>query len=140
MLTPTVNLAARLEGQSKSYGVDIVLGASTWSEVPDLATMELDLIQVKGKTVGVNIYVLLGGEEMEQNSDFRTLRGHNELMLAAYRDQNWNMAKAKVKECRILCEPYGLDGLYDLYEERIAEYEANPPSPDWDGVFVATTK
>ena len=140
VLGDTVNLAARLEGQSKSYGVDIVLGANTWAQVPEMATLELDLIQVKGKTVGVNIYVLLGGEEMEQNPDFRTLRGHNELMISAYRDQKWDMAKAKLKECRILCEPYGLDGLYDLYEERIAEYEAAPPDPDWDGVFIATTK
>ncbi len=140
VLGDTVNLAARLEGQSKSYGVDIVLGASTRSEVPDMATMELDLIQVKGKTVGVNIFVLLGGDEMEQNPDFRTLRGHHELMLEAYRAQKWDMAKAKIKECRILCEPYRLDALYDVYEERIAEYEAEPPAPDWDGVFIATTK
>ncbi len=140
VLGDTVNLAARLEGQSKSYGVDIVLGASTWSEVPDMATIELDLIQVKGKTVAVNIYSLLGDGEMEQNPDFRNLRTNNEQMIAAYRAQKWDQAKAKIKECRILCEPYKLDGLYDLYEERIAEYEANPPAPDWDGVFVATTK
>ncbi len=140
VLGDTVNLAARLEGQSKSYGVDIVLGASTRSEVPDLATMELDLIQVKGKTVGVNIFVLLGGDEMEQNQDFRALRGHHDQMLDAYRAQKWDKAKAKIKECRILCEPYRLDFLYDLYETRIAEYEADPPDPDWDGVFIATTK
>ena len=140
VLGDTVNLAARLEGQSKSYGVDIVLGASTRSEVPDLATMELDLIQVKGKTVGVNIFVLLGGDEMEQNPDFRTLRGHHEVMIETYRAQKWDKAKAKIKECRILCEPYRLDALYDLYEDRIAEYEATPPPPDWDGVFIATTK
>ena len=105
-----------------------------------MATMELDLIQVKGKTVGVNIFVLLGDDEMEQNPDFRTLRGHHELMIDAYRTQKWDKAKAKIKECRILCEPYRLDALYDLYEDRIAEYEAEPPAPDWDGVFIATTK
>ena len=51
-----MNLAARLEGQSKGYGVRIVLGPSTAEQVPDLATLELDLIQVKGKTEAVRIF------------------------------------------------------------------------------------
>ena len=34
----------------------------------------------------------------------------------------------------------GLDGLYDLYDQRISAFVADPPDPDWDGVFVATTK
>ncbi|MCH7831671.1 MAG: adenylate/guanylate cyclase domain-containing protein [Proteobacteria bacterium] len=140
VLGDIVNLAARLEGQSKSYGVDIVLGRDTWIQVPEMATIELDLIQVKGKTVGVNIFVLLGGEEMEQNPDFRNLRKIHEQMITAYRAQQWDSTKAKIKECRILCEPYGLDFLYDLYETRIADFEADPPAPDWDGVFIATTK
>ena len=140
VLGDIVNLAARLEGQSKSYGVDIVLGRDTWIQVPEMATIELDLIQVKGKTVGVNIFVLLGGEEMEQNPDFRNLRKIHEQMITAYRAQQWDSTKAKIKECRILCEPYGLDFLYDLYETRIADFEADPPAPDWDGGFIATTK
>ena len=140
VLGDIVNLAARLEGQSKAYGVDIVLGAETRAQVPDMATIELDLIQVKGKTVGVNIFALLGDEEMEQTRDFRTLRNNHEQMIVTYRVQGWERAKAKLSECRILGEPFGLDGLYDLYETRIAEYEANPPGLNWDGVYVAETK
>ncbi|MFQ5764419.1 MAG: CHASE2 domain-containing protein [Rhodospirillales bacterium] len=140
VLGDTVNLAARLEGQSKSYGVNIVLGKETWEKVPDMATIELDKIQVKGKTVGVNIYALLGDQEMAQNLDFQTLKRHHQMMLDAYRAQDWAKAKKNLKESRILCAPYGLDELYDLYEERIAEYESEPPGADWDGVFVATTK
>jgi adenylate cyclase len=140
VLGDNVNLASRLEGQSKSYGVNIVLGANTNALVPELATVELDKIQVKGKTVGINIYALLGDETTEQNPDFRTLRGHHDQMLAAYRAQEWDKARKKLKECRILCEPYGLDELYDLYEERIRDYEAAPPPPGWDGTYIATSK
>ncbi len=50
-------------------------------------------------------------------------------MIATYRAQEWNIAKARLKECRILCEPFGLNQLYGLYEARITEYEANPPRP-----------
>jgi adenylate cyclase len=140
VLGDNVNLASRLEGQSKSYGVNVVIGANTHVLVPELATIELDKIQVKGKTVGINIFALLGDEALEQNSDFRALRGHHDQMLAAYRAKDWEKAKKKLKECRILCEPYGLDELYDLYEQRIAEYEANPPPADWDGTYIATSK
>jgi len=61
-------------------------------------------------------------------------------MITNYRVQGWDIAKAKLRECRILCEPFGLGQLYDLYETRITEYEANPPAPNWDGVYVATNK
>ena len=48
-------------------------------------------------------------------------------------------AAAAIARCRPLAG-HELDGLYDLYVERIAEFRANPPPPDWDGVYVATSK
>ena len=102
VLGDIVNLAARLEGQSKFYGVDIVLGAETRAQVPDMATIELDLIQVMGKTVAVNIFALLGDEEMEKTGNFRTLRDNHKQMITTYRVQRWEIAKAKLRECRIL--------------------------------------
>ncbi len=140
VLGDTVNLASRLEGQSKGYGVNIVIGETTHELVPELATLELDLIQVKGKTEAVRIFCLLGTEELAQDDNFRTLAKFHQQMLDAYRAQDWNKAVKRLKECRILCEPYGLDGLYDLYETRIIEYQAESPGADWDGVYVATTK
>jgi len=140
VLGDTVNTASRLEGQSKGYGVKIVIGEETWKQVPDMATLELDWIKVKGKTEAVVIYCLLGGEDLAQDRDFVTLSQFHQQMLDAYRAQDWNKAIKRLKECRLLCAPYEIDGLYDLYEARILDYQAAPPGEGWDGVFVATTK
>ena len=142
VLGDSVNLAARLEGQSKNYGADIVIGEMTRAAAPGFATLELDLIAVKGKTEAARIFALLGHEELNGDPRFRALASRNEDMLAAYRSRKWNEAAALVSECRTLAKEAvdGLDKLYDLYGERITRYQAEPPPADWDGVFVATSK
>ena len=56
-----VNLAARLEGQSKEYGMKIILGEETAKEMEsEFVVLELDKIAVKSKTEGVTIYTSLG--------------------------------------------------------------------------------
>tara|TARA_Y100000588_G_C13656925_1_gene670378 strand:+ start:70 stop:489 length:420 start_codon:yes stop_codon:yes gene_type:complete len=139
-LGDTVNTAARLEGQSKTYGVDIVVGEATEQEIPDFATLELDLIQVKGKAQGIRIFALLGDEELAQNEDFKALVSKHANMLGAYRAQNWDRARELIDEARAQSGPISLDELYDMYIDRIDWYEVNPLPSDWDGVFVAETK
>jgi len=74
VLGDAVNLAARLEGQSKSYGMNVVLGPTTRDAVKDrLATIDLDFIQVKGKTEGTFIYGLVGDESVFGDPKFKTL-------------------------------------------------------------------
>ena len=55
-------MASRLEGQTKTYHVDIILGERTAELAPNLAMLEIDLIQVVGKTKPVRIYFLVGDE------------------------------------------------------------------------------
>lgn len=142
VLGDNVNLASRLEGQSKPYGVGIVIGENTRERAPGFATLELDLIRVKGKTVPVRIYALLGDEEFAKEPRFLDLAQEHEAMLAAYRYQDWPAAREHLAACRVRAEAAGLEltGLYDLYEERIGQYEEVSPGKDWDGVFVALTK
>ena len=140
VLGDTVNLAARLEGQSKNYGVDIVIGVATRKLVPDLAAIELDRIQVKGKTVPVDIFALLGDDKVAQSEEFKKLNEANQAMIDAYRSQDFKKARDMVAECRTLMAEFRVAGLYDLYEERLDDFEANPPAADWDGTFIATTK
>ena len=140
VLGDDVNLASRLEGQSKTYGVDIVIGENTEKLIDDMAILELDLIQVKGKTVPVRIFTLHGDEEMETSGAFQSQMSRHKYLLQTYRAQDWEKAKNFLSECRNLDKEERLGKLYDLYEERIAEFEAHPPGPDWDGVYVATSK
>ena len=138
VLGDAVNLASRLEGQSKIYGVTIVLGQETQAEAGDLAALELDVVAVKGRAEAVRIHTLLGDGAVAGGASFTELARHHRAMLAAYRRQDWAAARVALGTCRRL--NHGLDGLYALYEARIAAFEAEPPGPDWSGVFVAPTK
>jgi adenylate cyclase len=133
-----VNLASRLEGQSKTYGVWIIIGEATREAAPAWATLELDLIAVKGKAEAVRIFTLLGDADHARSAEFAALAEHHAAMLACYRAQDWQGARAALGQCR--GRDARLDELYDLYDERLAYFADNPPSRDWDGVFVALTK
>ena len=133
-----VNLASRLEGQSKAYHLDIILGEATRQLAPSWAALELDLIAVKGKQDAVRIYGLLGDAALARSPGFLAHMQCHERLLACYRQQDWAGAGAALAECRRYDD--ALAGFYDLYAERIAAYAANPPGPEWEGVFVAETK
>ena len=140
VLGDTVNLASRLEGQSKTYGVDVVISEETLNLAPDQACVELDLIQVKGKTQAVRIYTLLGGDELAQDKSFLAFKNDFETMLANYRAQNWAEALEDLKRARTSAAPFNIPGLFTLYENRIQAWQESPPDADWDGVYRATTK
>ena len=141
VLGDAVNLASRLEGQSRNYGVPIVIGAATAAEVSgDFALLEMDLIAVKGKQEPEQIFALLGDAAFGANEAFQTLRRSNEAFLAAYRAQDWAGARVALDDCGAAGKAFGLDGLYTLHRERLERFEAEPPGPEWSGVFVAETK
>jgi adenylate cyclase len=133
-----VNLASRLEGQSKTYGLSIIVGEATREAAPSWAALELDLIAVKGKEEAVRVYTLLGDAAYAQSAEFRALAASHEAMLAGYRARDWAAARAALRECH--GRDRRLEEFYDLYEERLAYFAANPPAADWDGVFIALTK
>jgi adenylate cyclase len=138
VLGDSVNLASRLESQSKNYGVVIVIGEDTERHVRDFASLELDLIAVKGRAEAVHIYTLLGDQEVAATASYKTLREAHDAMLLAYRAQDWQGARALMAECR--ARDGRLAHLYDLYEARIAAFEINPPPADWSGIYVAESK
>jgi adenylate cyclase len=142
-LGDTVNLASRLEGQSRPYGVGIVLGDATARAVTGrFATLELDLIRVKGKSEPARIHALLGDETLSTTPAFTTLKAAGTRMLRAYRAQDWTNANAALETLAQASGEAGLDlsVLVALYRARIASLQAHPPVPDWDGVFTATAK
>ena len=140
VLGDPVNLAARLESQSKNYGVKIVIGPKTAEAGKDrFAMLEIDKIQVKGQSVGVDIYALIGDNDLATQADFVAHKEKHDAMLTAYRTQHWDDAEELLAECRKMTgDDY--DVLYDLYQERIEYYQEVPPPVDWDGVYIAKTK
>lgn len=138
VLGDAVNLASRLESQSKTYGATMVIGEDTHRHVADFATIELDLIAVKGKAEAVRIYTVLGAANVAATPTYQELHTSHAAMLAAYRGQRWAEARALLAACRQIGPT--LDALYDLYETRLSVFETIPPPPDWDSVHIAESK
>jgi adenylate cyclase len=141
VLGDTVNLASRLESRTKDYRLSMVIGSRTAERAKaKFATMEIDLIQVKGKKQPELVFTVLGRAQTEEDPRCRELRELNGQMLACYRKQQWDEAVTLIEHCRKLGNGFDVVGLYDMYEERIAMYRAEPPPADWDGVYEAESK
>ena len=134
-----VNLASRLEGQSKPYHVAMVIGDNTNKKVRDgFFTLPLDLIAVKGKKEGIYIHTVLTATEDEKISwaEDKSMHQH---MMADYYAQRFKDAAA---ECRSLKGKFGgqMDGYYDMWIERCLEMAKSPPGKGWDMVYRTNTK
>ena len=141
VLGDTVNLASRLESRTKDYRLSLVIGSRTADRAKEkFATMEIDLIQVKGKKQPELVFTVLGRAEVIEDPRCDELRDLNTQMLAAYRKQQWDELERLIERCRKLAGGFGVDGLYEMYKERIAVYRAEPPPPDWTGVYEAESK
>lgn len=134
-----VNIASRLEGQSKTYDVGTVVGESTTARAPGFAFLELDLLKVKGKTEATRAFALVGDSDVKNSKKFIELNDLHQLFLARYRAQDWEAAETLSRKCEKLNTVH-LERVYELYRERIAHFRQNPPPPDWDGASEALTK
>ena len=139
VLGDSVSTAARLEGQTKGYGVLCIIGPNTNEQVKDeIFTLELDCIAVKGKTIGLNIFTPL---TTDYNSmvEYLSARELHDLMIDYYREQKWDQALHMIDQLKGEFDSH-MDHYYDIMIERIGELrESNLPN-DWDGVYRATTK
>jgi adenylate cyclase len=141
VLGDTVNFASRLEARTKDYRLPLVIGSRTAEGAkPKFTTMEIDLIQVKGKTQPEAVFAVLGRAEVEQDPRCAELRDVNAQMLARFRKQDWDAALNLIDRCRKIANGFDVAGLYDMYVERIETYRAEPPGADWDGVYEADSK
>ena len=140
VLGDSVSLTARLEGQTKNYGVLIIISEFTQARVGDnYFTIPLDCIAVKGKTIGVNIFTVFYNPDVTVAADWIMAREHHELMLEYYRRQQWDKA---IELCQELTGEFDskMDHYYELWIERIAEMRTRNLAADWDGTYRATSK
>ena len=141
VLGDPVNLASRLEGQSKNYGLPIILGSKTASGLRDkFAILELDCITVKGKTEPESVFTVLGRADVAGSENFGRLNHTVAEMLDRFRRQDFAGATDSIARCREIEDGFGIGHLLDLYSERIRIFLQNPPPLDWNGVFVLDTK
>jgi adenylate cyclase len=140
-LGDSVNLASRLEGQTKEYGFPIIVGSKTAMAAKDrFAILELDFIMVKGKKEPEVIYAIAGREDTMHSARFQRLRNLTIEMLACYRSRDWDGALAAIERGRKTDEARALERLYTLYERRIHSHQENPPPEDWNGAYALLTK
>lgn len=134
-LGDSVNLASRLEGQSKPYHVKMVIGPQTYEYVKDeYLCLELDCLAVKGKTKGVNIYTIV-----EKNGlNIAASRSHAEFLMH-YREQNWDKALEYIPYIEQAFEG-DMTEYYEMMKERVEDYRKNPLPKDWDGVYRTNSK
>ena len=126
-----VNLASRLEGQSKPYAVKIIIGPRTAEYVQHTyQTIELDLIAVKGKTEPARIFTVV------EKFDSAAEKAHT-MFLEAYRAGDWGRAIAMACEMGPLWKGE-LKGYYEAMVDRMIEAKTAPPY--WSGVYRATSK
>ncbi|MBI1174518.1 MAG: CHASE2 domain-containing protein [Sideroxydans sp.] len=131
-----VNLASRLEGITKQYGVGIIVGEQTREAVPDFVYRELDQVRVKGKDKPVAIYEPLGLSGEVDKAVLEELKMFHQA-LRMYRKQEWDKAELQVYNLQRMAPQ---SKLYQVYADRIAYFRKHPPAEDWDGVFVFETK
>src|SRR5271166_4336901 len=141
VLGDPVNLAARLEGQTKTYGVPIIIGSKTGEKAKEkFAILELDLVTVVGRTEPETIYALLGREEVLSDSRFQELRKLWSTMIYCYRSRDWEGALEAIEFCRSAEHNFGLGVPFDIYLKRIQSFQESAPPANWAGIFVAETK
>jgi adenylate cyclase len=141
VLGDPVNVASRLEGQTKYYGVPIIIGQTIADKAKEkFALLELDFIAVKGKSEPSTIYALLGREEIARDAQFQDLRKLFSTMLYCYRSRDWEGALEAIELCRSAEPNFGLTQLFDLYWKRVQTFRESAPPADWTGIFVADAK
>ena len=131
-----VNVASRLEGRTKGYGVGILVGEATRNAVADVVFREVDRIKVTGKHEAVTVYEPIGLESEVDKDAHDELRLWNQT-LRHYRAQQWDHVEVcllNLQRMNPACE------LYQVYAEKVAEKRRQPPPPDWDGVTAFDEK
>lgn len=132
----SVNLASRLEGLTKVYGVPIVVGPETESQAREnFYFRELDYVRVKGKNEPVRIFELLA--QRDTPTPYDTFITHFETGLSLFRARNWAHAQHAFEQC--LTQHPG-DGPSQYYLAQIDHLILSPPPPNWDGISIMVHK
>ena len=132
-----VNSASRLEGLTKEYGVDLLIGDSVAELVRDRFHLQLvDLVRMKGKSRALKVHAVLGPKTSELDPQTVAYLKEYDLALACYQRGEFASASSKFRDA---LEIKPEDPVANVYFERCHELAEQPPEK-WDGVFVMKSK
>jgi adenylate cyclase len=133
-----VNLASRLEGLTRIYGVDIILGPNAAEFVRDqFHVRSVARVQVKGKSQPVEVATLIGERTEKIDPDLvRHLETYEE-GFRKFRERDFRGAKILLSR---FLEFYPQDFLARTYLDRSLEYETTPPGEAWNAVEIFQKK
>ncbi|MEO0541108.1 MAG: MASE1 domain-containing protein [Cyanobacteria bacterium P01_A01_bin.105] len=133
-----VNLTARLEGLTKSYGCGILISEHTYQLCKDdVWVRELDYVKVKGKTQPVYIYELLGLRSETPACPNQTLVGLYHQGRQHYQQQDFQAARDLFTK---IVQQTPHDVAARLYCDRCQQLMQSPPDATWDGAWQFETK
>ena len=140
LIGDTVNLASRLEGLTKQYGVRIAMGEALASRIEEFALLEMDRVRVVGRDRPETVFVLVGDEVVAGSVEFQAFHRAHRRILADYRARRWAEALRGLEAQAEAAQAYGLSRVYRRYVEKAQAYAVDPPPPDWDAVSSAQEK
>ncbi|QXQ06878.1 adenylate/guanylate cyclase domain-containing protein [Sphingosinicellaceae bacterium] len=139
LLGDTVNLASRIEGLTKYYGVQVAVGSELAVRLDGFAMLDLDAVRVVGRDAPEHLFALLATPE-RATADHAALAAEQDALIASYRRQDWNGAARILDTLGPNLARHGLTKLAGIYADRISAYREAPPGADWDGVYQAMEK
>jgi adenylate cyclase len=130
-----VNLASRLEGLTKFYGVRLIVSEEAMAGAKEeVSFQELDRVTVKGRKEPVGVFTVnphRGAESLAQElADY-------EKALGLYQKRAFDQG---LKVFTNLASRFPDTKLYQIYQDRCAYFLSHPPDPEWDGVFMHKSK
>ena len=141
VLGDAISTAARIESKCKEYGCLLLVGETTYDKTKDdFFYLKVDELAVKGKSVGIRIYTVLSDMKwVFENTNWDFAQQQHEKMHELYKAQQFDAA---IRFCQDLYNEFDgkMQGYYDMWIERCEFMKTQPLEPDWNGVFIATTK
>ncbi len=116
----TVNVAQRIEAQTRLYKVPIVVSGNTAEILPDTLFRELDTVSIKGRKRPVKMFEPLGSRAEASDELIRKVELHKQAMAAGKQGQ-WQSANKLFSKLK---DEWGPESMYELYLRGIKQASA----------------
>ncbi len=133
------NVASRIEGLTKQYGVTSMAGEAAAKDMTEFALLEADLIKVVGRDTPERIFMICGDEVLARSKTFSAFKSAHVAFLGSYRAGDFVKAEAQARALEAEAGRYNVAGYYRTLLARISIYRHDPPE-NWTGIYEAQSK